>query len=58
MNKLYFRSVKNQLLYLQKIGEAVFFLTFVIPLLFSVTFIQLPSAFGKVWASKRTSSDR
>ena len=27
--------------------EAVFFLTFVIPLLFSVTFIQLPSMFGK-----------
>lgn len=39
-------------------GETVFFLTFVIPLLFSVTFIQLPSMFGKAWASERTSSDR
>jgi len=43
--------VKNQFIYLQKKKkkerEAVFFLTFVIPLLFSVTFIQLPSMFGK-----------
>lgn len=47
---VYFTSVHNELVLLQKIGEAVFRLTFVIPRLFSLTFIQLPRALGKAGA--------
>lgn len=47
---VYFTSAQNALVLLQKIGEAVFRLTFVIPRLFSLTFIQLPRALGKAGA--------
>lgn len=49
-SSVYFTSVQNELVLLQKIGEAVFRLTFVIPRLFSLTFIQLPRALGKAGA--------